>query len=203
MSEAANPPVVVGFTGASGAPLARALVERLLARPGPPVVLVATSAAEEVWRQEVGEPLEDAVARWGATGRLIRYPIDAYAAPIASGSRPTRGMVVVPCSMGTLAGIAHGLSRNLLERAADVHLKEGRRLVLVPREMPLSALHLENLLRLARLGVRILPPLLTFYHHPQTLEDAVAFVVDRILVALGLEAGMGPETRYSPPEGVV
>jgi len=109
-------------------------------------------------------------------------------ATISSGSVPTDGMVVAPCSMRTLAAIAHGFGDNLIQRAADVTLKEGRRLVLVPREMPLSAVHLENMLKLARTGVCILPPVPAFYNHPESLDDMVDHVVGRILDQFGLPA---------------
>jgi len=105
---------------------------------------------------------------------------------MASGSNPGDAMVVCPCTMGALAAIANGMSENLLERAADVMIKECRKLVLVPREAPFSAIHLENMLKLARLGVVILPPNPAFYHHPQTIADIVDFVVARILDQLGV-----------------
>jgi len=106
---------------------------------------------------------------------------EEWFAPLASGSNPADAMVVCPCTMGTLAAIAAGLSQNLIERAADVAIKEGRKLVLVPRETPFSAIHLENMLKLARLGVVILPPSPGFYNHPQTVADLVDFVVARVL----------------------
>ena len=110
-------------------------------------------------------------------------------ATIASGSFLTDAMVVAPCSMRTLAAIAHGLSDNLIQRAADVIIKERRRLVLLPREMPLSAIHLDNMLTLARLGVTIMPPVPAFYNHPATVDDIVDHIVARVLDQLGLDAG--------------
>lgn len=115
------------------------------------------------------------------TAHLHYLPVDDIGASIASGSFLTEGMAVVPCSMSTLAGIAEGRSMNLLERAADVMLKEGRPLLLSPREMPLSAIHLENMLKLSRLGVYIVPPMPGFYHHPENLDDLINFVVGKIL----------------------
>ena len=118
--------------------------------------------------------------------KLAVFGREEWFAPVASGSNPPDAMVVCPCSMGTLAAIAQGLADNLIERAADVVLKEGRKLILVPRETPLSAIHLENMLRLARAGAVILPPSPGFYHHPQTVADLVDFVVARVLDQLAI-----------------
>ncbi len=126
-------------------------------------------------------------ARFGVLpGTLDVYGREEWFAPVASGSNPPDAMVVCPCTMGTLAAIAQGLANNLIERAADVALKEGRKLVLVPRETPFSAIHLENMLRLARAGAVILPPNPGFYHHPQSVDALVDFVVARILDQLGI-----------------
>ena len=114
-------------------------------------------------------------------GSLEVYGREEWFAPVASGSNPPDAMIVCPCTMGTLASIAQGLASNLIERAADVVLKEGRKLVLVPRETPFSAIHLENMLRLSRAGAVILPPNPGFYHHPDSIEAMVDFVVARIL----------------------
>ncbi|BCU81784.1 flavin prenyltransferase UbiX [Polycladomyces abyssicola] len=176
---------VVGMTGASGAPYALCLLEELL-RQGHEVHLVVTEAA---WRVLKEEHDWDVSAREGAfrdrwrnlPGRLVHHPIKDIGASIASGSYPVDGMVVIPCSMGTLAKLAAGLSTNLLERAADVMIKEGRPLVLVPRETPLSSIHLENMLRLSRIGVKIVPAMPAFYHRPETLDDIVRFVAGKAL----------------------
>jgi 4-hydroxy-3-polyprenylbenzoate decarboxylase len=122
--------------------------------------------------------------------RLEYYADDNFFAPLASGSSAPDTLVICPCSLGTVGRIAAGLSGTLIERTADVMLKEGRPLLLVPREMPLSALHLENLLKLARLGVRIVPPMPAFYQQPQSLADLVDFVVGKILDQLGAEHGL-------------
>ena len=143
----AQPPIVVGISGASGAVLARRCVEQLAAR-GREALVVCTAAGALVWQHELGAPFK----RWVETVPCRHFPINDIAAPIASGTYPTGGMVVVPCSMDTLAAMAHGLSSNLLERAADVMLKERRPLVLVPREAPLSLIHLENMTRLTQIG---------------------------------------------------
>jgi 4-hydroxy-3-polyprenylbenzoate decarboxylase len=119
-------------------------------------------------------------------GTLNVYGREEWFAPVASGSNPPDAMVICPCTMGSLASIAQGLASNLIERAADVVLKEGRKLILVPRETPFSAIHLENMLRLSRAGAVILPPNPGFYHHPKSVEDLVDFVVARILDQLGV-----------------
>ena len=189
-------PVVVGITGASGAVLARATVDRLLDMDLP-VIVTASSAARMVWREEMDESYGEALERWSVAGDFTHYPIGDLAAPIASGTFPTAGMAVVPCSMGSAAAIATGLSNNLLRRAADVTLKEGRRLVVVPRETPMNAIHLENLAKLARFGVTVLPPEPAFYLRPNTVDDIVEFVVERTMVALGLVASLPDHLRYA------
>jgi len=177
--------VVVGISGASGAMLARATLRRLLAR-GEQVECVWSRAATEVWRDELGESLDDGLQalRRQSPDALTLYTPDSFNVPPASGSHRTKGMVVVPCSMTTAGGLANGAGDDLLKRCADVCIKESRRLVLVPRESPLSAIHLRNLATLAELGVRIVPPIPPFYRRPQSLDDAVEQVVDRVLQAL-------------------
>lgn len=181
--------VAVAFTGASGMPYGLRLVECLLAS-GCNVWLLYSQVAQIVARQEMGlslpsRPLEVQQmlgTRFSARpGQLRVFGREEWFAPLASGSNPADAMVVCPCTMGTLASIAAGLSQNLIERAADVAIKEGRRLVLVPRETPFSAIHLENMLKLARLGVVILPPSPGFYTHPRSVDDIVDFVVARVL----------------------
>lgn len=174
-------PVVVGISGASGSLLARSTLRRLLSR-GEQVECVVSRAAREVWQDELAETLEEGLQRLG--GALTTYPSDRFNVPPASGSHRTKGMVVVPCSMTTVGGLATGAGDDLLKRCADVCIKEGRRLVLVPRESPLSAIHLRNLATLAELGVRIVPPIPPFYRRPQSLEEAIEQVVDRVLQAL-------------------
>lgn len=181
--------VCLAFTGASGLPYGVRLLECLLAA-GCRVQLLYSSVAQVVARQEMdlelpGRPKEaEAFFRQRfATlpGTLEVYGREEWFAPVASGSNPPDAMVVCPCTMGTLASIAAGLADNLIARAADVALKERRPLILVPRETPFSTLHLENMLRLSRAGAVILPPNPGFYHHPQTVQDVVDFVVARIL----------------------
>ena len=199
-SNTGRSPVVVGLTGASGAMLGSAAIDRLLEMELP-VIATASSAARMVWRQEMDESFGDALERWVGTRDFTYHPIGDLSAPIASGSFPVLGMAVVPCSMGTVAAIAHGLADNLLRRAADVCLKERRPLVLVPRETPLSALHLENMASLARLGATILPPQPAFYLRPGSIDDVVRFVVERTLVALGLQETLPEDMQYRGAPG--
>ncbi|MDI3256239.1 MAG: flavin prenyltransferase UbiX [Kyrpidia sp.] len=184
-------PVVIGMTGASGAVYAVRLLQEL-ARLEQPVHLLVSGAAWDVIRLEMGWPIPpgdgEALLQWAgiAPGRVFCHDLRDFSAPVASGSHLTRAMVIVPCSMGTLAAVAAGSSDNLLERAADTHLKEGRPLILVPRETPLHLIHLENMVRAARAGARIVPAMPAFYHRPQTMMDLVDFVVGKILDQLQL-----------------
>jgi len=180
--------IAVALTGASGMPYGLRLIESLI-KADCRVQLVYTQAAQIVAKQEMDltlagtrETAELLGSRFAAAeGQLQVYGREEWFAPIASGTNPPDAMVICPCTMGTLASVAAGLSSNLIERAADVCLKEGRKLVIVPREAPFSTLHLENMLRLSRMGVVILPPNPGFYHHPQSIQDLVDFVVARIL----------------------
>ena len=188
-------PVVVGISGASGSILAKRTIGVLLERDVP-VIATCTSAARMVWQEEMDESFGSSLAQWQESPNFSYYPIGDLKAPIASGTTRIAGMVVMPCSTGTLSAIAHGTSANLLQRAADVCLKERHRLVLVPRETPLSAIHLENMLTLARLGVTILPPEPAFYLHPRSVDDVVDYVVAKALDSLGLDGFMGDRMRY-------
>ena len=191
-------PLVVGISGASGSIIAKATVEELLQRDIP-VAVVCSNDARLVWQDEMDEPYKDVLSRWREHPHFVDYSVGDTRAPIASGTYPTRGMVVVPSSMSTVAGIAHGMANNLLLRAADVCLKEGRKLVVVPRETPLHAIHLENLLTLARMGAVVLPPAPAFYLRPSSIDDMVGFFVRRIMVAAGVDEDMGDEYRYAGP----
>lgn len=195
---AGGPPLVVGISGASGSMIAKASVDELLRRDIP-VALVCTNDARLVWQDEMDEPYKDVLSQWREHPHFVDYSVGDTRAPIASGTYPTRGMVVVPSSMSTVAGIAHGMANNLLLRTADVCLKEGRKLVLVPRETPLHAIHLENLLTLARMGVVVLPPEPAFYLRPNSIDDMVGFFVRRIMVAAGIDQDMGDDYRYTGP----
>ena len=184
-------PVTFGITGASGAPYAVRLL-RALNDSGTPVRLIVSGYGLRLLAAETSIDGIDALrAATGDWSRLELYDsLDRGATP-ASGSAPSAGMVVCPCSMGTLASIAAGTSRNLVERAADVALKERRPLILVPRETPLSLIHLENMTRLTRAGATIMPAAPGFYHRPQSIDDMVDFVVARILDHLGVEHRLG------------
>ena len=193
-------PVVVGISGGSGSVLAKRTIDKLL-EMGVPVVATCSSGALQTWQAEISVSFKDTLFEWQKNPLFSYYPIGDLGAPMASGTFITRGMIVVPCSMASLAAIAHGLGSNLLHRAADVCLKEGRKLVLVPRETPLSAIHLENMLSLAKLGVTILSPEPAFYLFPKTIEDVVEFVVERALVASGVLGSLGKDLTYSPGLG--
>jgi len=176
--------IVVGITGASGAPYAKRLVGWLARRAREvgdvEVAAVASSTAPEVWALECGGDLREELGAplWG---------LRDYKAPFASGSARWDAMAIVPCSMGTAARVAHGVSDSLLTRTTDVMLKERRALVVVPRESPLSVIHLENLAALARAGAVVLPAMPAFYGKPRTLEDVIDGVVGRVLDHLGVE----------------
>jgi 4-hydroxy-3-polyprenylbenzoate decarboxylase len=184
-------PVTFGITGASGAPYAVRLL-RALNESGTPVRLIVSGYGLRLLKEESGiDGVEGLRAATGDWSRVEFYDsLDRGATP-ASGSAPSAGMVVCPCSMGTIASIAAGTSRNLVERAADVALKERRPLILVPRETPLSLIHLENMTRLTRAGATIMPAAPGFYHRPKSIEDLVDFVAARILDHLGVEHGIG------------
>ena len=204
-------PVVLGISGASGQPLAeRAL--GLLLEADLPVELVTSRGAQRVWQAELGirVPLDptDQAAFWRqrtgcARGQLRCHRWDDQAATIASGSHLTHGMLILPASMGCVGRIAAGVATDLIERAADVHLKEGRPLVIAPRELPWNLVHLRNLTTLAEAGARIAPPVPAWYHQPRSLEEMVDFLAIRILDALGLQVGelrrwQGPATAPPP-----
>ena len=198
-SEANDRPVVVGVTGASGAVLAQHTIDALL-QEGVPVIASASRAARMVWSQEMSESFGAAMERWHDSGAFTYHSPSELAAPIASGTFPTRGMVIVPCSMATAAAVANGLSDNLIRRAADVTIKERRPLVVVPRESPLSAIHLRNLTTLAEVGATIIPPEPAFYLGQQTVDEVAEFVAQRALVALGVRSEMPEGLRY---EGMI
>jgi len=196
-------PVVLAMTGASGAAYGVRTLHYLLAG-GYEVHLTLSDAATQVFREELGWTLaldrfdagtwmlpDGRPAGWNETtgnvpGNLVYHHYRNYSAGIASGSFRTAGMVICPCSMGTLASVANGLSTNLIHRAADVHLKERRKLVLVPRETPLSSIALQNLKTVCDAGGVILPAMPGFYHRPQSIDDLIDFVAVRICDQLGV-----------------
>ncbi|MDK2799217.1 MAG: flavin prenyltransferase [Clostridiales bacterium] len=171
---------IVAITGASGAILGHRLMEELLNRKYI-VDLIITRAGNRVLKDELG--ITEIKSREG----LNIYDIDNIGASIASGSVKTHGMIIVPCSMGTLGSIANGISSNLLHRAADVIIKEKRKLILVPREAPLSTIHLKNMLHVAQTGAVIIPPVPAFYTNPSTIMDVVDFVIGKVLDQLDIE----------------
>lgn len=199
-------PYIVAMTGASGVVYGVRFLQALAQRSIPAEVVISDTA-RLVLKEELEVDLEGVLETSALCGRLgledvgcsaeglqtVRFhDFKDFTAPIASGSYPVAGMVVVPCSMGTLGAIAGGLSQNLIHRAADCTLKEGRKLVLVPRETPLSAIHLENMLKLARLGVRIVPAMPAFYSESRTVNDLVDFVVGKTLDQLGIPHSLYP-----------
>ena len=199
--------LVVAMTGASGAPYAVRLLQ-VLSQAGLTIHLTVSPSAVQVLREEMD--LELALDAFNPTifgdfgaGRLVYHHYQNFAAGIASGSFRTGGMVIIPCSMSTLGAIAGGITTNLITRAADVHLKERRKLILVPRETPLSLIHLENMVSVTRAGAIVLPAMPGWYHHPRRLDDLINFVVARICDQLGVDNGLiarwgkgtGPDTR--------
>lgn len=192
--------ITLAFTGASGMPYGIRLLELLLAE-GKQIYLLYSQVAQIVAQQEMNLALPSRAKEAEVffnrlynipDGQLRVFGREEWFAPVASGSNPADSMVICPCTMGTLAAIAVGLNQKLIERAADVMLKEHRQLILVPREMPFSVIHLENMLKLARSGAVILPANPGFYHHPQTIQDMVDFVVARILDHLGVKQTLTP-----------
>ena len=188
--------ILVGVTGASGAIYAQRLLEFLAGSDDVRETLVTISdPARRVLKEELALNPDANLGDFTSwlrmlperAARLRLLDVHDMGAEPASGSSRLDAMAIVPCSMRTLAAVAQGLADNLLTRAADVSIKEGRRLVLCPRETPLSAIHLENMLRLSRLGVRIVAPNPAFYHHPENVEDLVRFIVQKIVEQLGLE----------------
>ena len=185
-------PVTLAMTGASGARYAVRLLQ-VLNDAQVPVSLIISEVGWRLLLEEMD--IRDEAGLRAVTGSWSRVKVfadnDRGATP-ASGSAPSRGMVVCPCSMGTLASIAQGTTRSLIERAADVCLKERRRLILVPRETPYSAIHLENMLRLTNAGAVVLPASPGFYHRPESIDELIDFVVGRVVAQLGIDVRIGP-----------
>ena len=189
-------PLILGVSGASGLIYAVRTLKFLL-EADYEIELVASKSTYMVWQSEQNirmpvEPVQQErfwrqQAEVEGAGKLYCHPWGDVGAKIASGSFRTLGMIVIPCSMGTVAKLANGLSSDLLERAADVQLKEGRKLVIVPRETPFSLIHLRNLTTLAEAGTKVVPAIPAWYHNPQTIEDLVDFVVARALDQLDID----------------
>ena len=197
--------ITIGVTGASGAPYTLELLRQLVAA-NQKIFLIFSSAAKVVFKTEValdipGHP--ERASQWceeyfGARpGQIEVLSKEQWFSPPASGSAAPKKMVVVPCSTGTLSAIATGASDNLLERAADVVIKEKGQLILVPRETPFSSIHLENMLKLSNLGVTIMPAAPGFYHQPESIEDLVQFMVARMLDHLNVQQDLVPRWGYT------
>lgn len=174
--------LIVAITGASGVIYGKRLLE-VLKEKNVEVLLVVSDAARKVAEHELGE------TDWSSLSSRV-FAQDDIGAPLASGSFKVDAMVIVPASMKTVGALASGYCDDLISRAADVQMKEGRRLIVVPRETPLHAIHLENLAKLSRLGVTVLPAMPGFYHKPETVSDLIDFVVGKILDQLGIEHGL-------------
>ncbi len=186
-------PWVLAITGASGGPYAVRLLE-VLARQQVPLMLIVSSHGWRLLETETGVSSEAELekATDGDWSSITVYPNDDRGARPASGSAPSAGMVVCPCSMGTLSAITHGSIRSLVERAADVTLKERRPLILVPRETPFSLVHLRNMTAVTEAGATVIPAAPGFYHRPQQVGDLVDFIVQRVLDHMGIEADVAP-----------
>jgi len=194
-------PVTLAMTGASGAAYGVRLL-RALNDTHVPVGLVVSRTGWRLLAEEMD--IHDEAMLRAATGdwsAVTLYANDDRGATPASGSTSSRGMVICPCSMGTLASVAHGMTRSLIERAADVVLKERRRLVVVPRETPYSAVHLENMLKLTHAGAVVMPASPGFYHRPKRMEDLVDFIVGRILAHVDVQSGIGPRWKSGEQAG--
>ncbi len=184
---------VFAITGATGSAVGLRVLREVVKVSE--VHLLISSQAFPIVRQETGldwyadaaEEVQGKVRRALSSENIYYYHEMDLSAPVSSGSFSTDGMFIVPCSMKTLSGVANGYTENLIQRTADVTIKEGRALVISPREMPFSAIHLENMLKLARLGVRIAPPVMGFYHQPRTIEDMVDFAAGKILDLMAIE----------------
>ncbi len=188
-------PVIVGVTGASGSILASKTVDALL-ELNIPIVLVASNPARMVWQLEMSETFGESLERWAENPSFSHHAISDLQAPIASGTYPGRGMVIVPGSMATISAIVNGISDNLIRRAADVCLKEKRPFVIVPRESPLNRIHLSNLAALDSFGTSIVTADPPYYLPIKTLEDSATFTAQRVLLALNIIKELPEEFRY-------
>lgn len=189
--------VLLAMTGASGSLYTQMLLEELLKQTELTIYFIYSQSAQIVAKQEIGWRLSQDI---GSSQQFLSdfykrdlcncqlLAIDDWFSPVASGSNGVDQMVICPCSMGTLASISYGISDNLIERAADVVLKEKGRLIISPRESPLSSIHLENMLKLSQMGALIIPLMPGFYHQPQSVEEIVSFMVMRLLKALGIKS---------------
>jgi len=198
LSERNEDPIIVGITGGSGSILAQSIIDHLLLNERF-VIVVTSTAARMVWQEEMEESWGESLEKWGEYEHFTHFPNGDLRAPIASGTYPTAGMIIVPCSMATLSAIAHGFSDNLIRRAADVCLKEKKPLVIMPRETPLNTIHLDNMASLSRMGVTVLPPVPAFYLKPKSIEDVVVFLANRALDALNVIETLPESSIYRGP----
>jgi len=184
---------VVGITGASGSVYGVRLIRELAVRKHH-IDVVITNAGKQVMKEELGvSGFKTALDKIGLSkfrSRMTIWENDNFEAPFMSGSSAHEAVIIIPCSMGKLAAVANGISSNLLERTADVALKERRQLILVVRETPFSLIHLENMVKVARAGAQILPAMPAFYHHPKTIDDMVNFVVGKVLNLLRIDQNL-------------
>ena len=194
---------VLGIAGATGSAYGLRLLQ-VLNQKGYDVDVILSDAGRIVAREETGINFPaDANSSLGLLKEELKINAETvrvfnnhdFETPPASGSNPVEGMIIAPCSMGTLAAIAHGLADNLIRRSADVMIKQRRPLILLPRETPLSTIHLENMLSLSKLGVVILPPMPAFYHKPKRIEDIIDFVVGRVLDVIGIDHDLYPRWK--------
>ncbi len=184
---------IFAITGASGSIIGIRILKELVGIAE--IHMVVSSPSFSIIHNEAGidwngtteGDIQKKIRKFFQSNRIFYYKESNFNAPISSGSFKTEGMFIVPCSMKSLAGIANGYANSLIERAADVTIKEGRPLIVSPREMPFSAIHLENMLKLARLGVKIVPPVMGFYHEPKSINDLVDFVAGKIIDAMGID----------------
>lgn len=195
MNDAPPSRIALGVSGASGAVLALRLAESVLAA-GWELEIVCSGFGRLMWRSELGRSFEDDLQQLAAAGTVRAHKPADLASPLASGSYPVDAYAIVPASMATVAALASGVGSNLIHRMGDVAMKEQRRLVLAPRESPLSPIHLANLLRLAEVGAVIAPPMPAFYERPDSLDEVIEATVERLLVWTGVRAALPPDRQW-------
>ena len=176
------PTVIVGITGGSGVIISKKIVDLLLEN-GISVAMICSNAAKQVWMQEMKEPISESINEWNQNPNFTQYAVNQIGAPIASGTHNVKGMIIAPCSMSTAAAISQGLSDNLIRRAADVTIKEGRPLTIMARETPLSTIHLRNLKDLSELGVTVQVPAPAFYLDPKSIDDITDYLARKAITA--------------------
>lgn len=195
MSATQSGRIALGVSGASGAVLALRLAEAVLAA-GWELEIVCSGFGRLMWRSELGRPFEEDLQELSAAGPVRAHKPGDLASPLASGSYPIDACAIVPASMATVAALASGVGSNLIHRMGDVAIKERRRLVLAPRESPLSPIHLANLLRLAEVGAVIAPPMPAFYERPESLDQVIEATVDRLMLWTGVRSTLPPDRQW-------